>query len=362
MKKFLKSKLFRYTTLLVLIGSIIFILLPKKAQTKVDVTYETEKAFVQDIALSVSVTGVVVPTNRKNVVTISQAEVKKINVSIGDTVKTGYKLAQLDDYKLQNNLKKARYGYYAAIYARNQAKEATIQDDNRVHQLQQQVNSAYVDVQAAENALKNDIYIKSPISGVISAINVSIGNTPPATTPSFIIQSKDSYLIKLVVNQADISKIEIGQEVSLEFSSKKESRKGKVTKIYPSAIIDPSGIVNYYVETSIEDTEGILADMTVDANIMITKSEDALTVPSAALSFSDGKYFVHIVHDKDQSTPIMDSDIEKIAVTVGINNNTIAEILSGIKENDTVIVSTNSSDKNETSTGFMPQRPERTEL
>jgi membrane fusion protein, macrolide-specific efflux system len=338
MSKRSRSRIFRGVFIIILlIVIVLFITAPRNISLTQN--YETETVTKGEVSLTVSASGEVVPVERSSVLVTSQYKVVEINVKVGDKVTSGQQLAKLDDYALQNSLKKAQYNYNSAIYNRNQAQEATIKDDNKINQLQQQVNSAYVDLQTAERALNNDQYIKSPIDGVVSASNLYIGNTPSQTTPAFIIEKADAFKVNLKVNQSDISKVTLDQEVTFEFSALEGTRKGVVSKIFPASIVETSDVVNYYVETTIEDITNLKADMTVDAEMLISRKSDVLTVPSAALIFDSGRSYVYKISTQQATSPTP-PQLERVEVTVGLNNNTTAEILTGLNEGDTIAIYT----------------------
>jgi len=349
MKKVLKI-LPRIILVVLIIGAIILYIASRNNINSLPV-YDTEKVLKGNITLTVSASGAVISAKKENVTINSTNKVTQVMVQVGDPVKAGALLAKLDDSTAQNNLLKAKYNYYAAIYNKKQAQAAPVQDSNKINQLQQLINSAYVDVQNAQKAATTDLQIVAPVSGQVTDINVYEGSTPSQTQPAFVIQSTDNIKARLEVNQNDISKISVGQTVNLKFNSAQLIKTGKITKIYPSAISNNNGVVAYYVEASIDDTKNLLVDMTIDSDILIQSKTGVLTIPSAAIVQQDDKTYVNLITymPKNSSEKIQTKLVE---VKIGINNNTTAEVLSGVNENDELLITSGSSSSSSSQPGF----------
>ncbi|CQR23051.1 HlyD family secretion protein [Yersinia enterocolitica] len=71
--------------------------------------------------------------------------------------------------------------------------------------------------------------------------------------------------------------------------------------------------------------------MTAQVYIVLNKVEDAVVIPATALENVQGKYRVQVVSDN--------GNISTREVTVGVNNNVDAQILSGLQTGEQVIVS-----------------------
>jgi len=78
-----------------------------------------------------------------------------------------------------------------------------------------------------------------------------------------------------------------------------------------------------------EDSEKVLPNMGIDAEIIIQEKADALYVPSAAIISMKGKKMVRVRGDDNPTE-----------VETGISTNEHTEILSGIEEGTTVLINT----------------------
>lgn len=318
------------------IGVIAFLILRPKASANQN--WVTEDAKMGPITLSVSASGNINPENIYNVNTRVASKILEVNVNMGDTVKAGQQLAKLDDTDLQNALKTAQYNLNSAIYARDQVKSAPIVDNNNVKKAQQQVNSASVQVTSAKNNL-NNAFIYSPIDGKVLAVNVKVGDygSMASVTPAFIVGSSSNLQAYLNVNEVDIAKVKLGQDVTLTVDDVGRSIPGKVISIDENST-NITGIVYYRVKASLSDQTDLKPGMSVDSDVVITSKASVLTISSSAIQVSGGNNIVHILAtDNTSANPTALTQ----EVQIGINNNTIAEVLSGLTAGQKIIINYN---------------------
>jgi len=139
--------------------------------------------------------------------------------------------------------------------------------------------------------------------------------------------------------QADISELEIGKirendgnevVIYLDAFPGKEF-KGKVTSIDPKEILkegDKYYRTNIYLEKSGEDL--IRTGMSADLVILISSKENILKIPEFTIYKKDDKEFVKILEGKNQ---------KEVEVKTGISDGESIEVIEGLKEGETVIVS-----------------------
>jgi HlyD family secretion protein len=136
------------------------------------------------------------------------------------------------------------------------------------------------------------------------------------------------------VDEADIGKVFIGQPARIVVESFKDRKfEGKVTKISPLGV-EKDNVTTFEVRVSIRNPGGELkANMTANAEVILEEKKDVLLVREGA-----------VVYDKDRkpSVEVPDAAAEtgrrKVAVTLGISNGIKAEVLSGVKAGEKVIL------------------------
>ena len=106
-----------------------------------------------------------------------------------------------------------------------------------------------------------------------------------------------------------------------------------MTKIAPLGV-EKDNVTTFEVRVSIDNPTGELkANMTANAEILITEHKNALTVPEQALVYDNQKNASVFVPDSKQK-----DGQRKISVKAGISNGSKTEILDGLKEGDTVVL------------------------
>jgi hypothetical protein len=137
--------------------------------------------------------------------------------------------------------------------------------------------------------------------------------------------------ITIGIDETDILALEEGQEAEITVSSVGEDTYvGSVTEI--SKVADTStGVTQYSAEVLLDKAPGMLPGMTADVDIKIEGAENALIIPVEALHQTRGGSFVYTAFDKETQ-----QYGGRVDVVPGMQNDTYAEILSGLQEGDTV--------------------------
>ena len=132
--------------------------------------------------------------------------------------------------------------------------------------------------------------IRSPVSGVVVARNIDVGQTVAASfqTPTLfqIAQDLSRMQIDSSFAEADIGSIRVGQAVHFNVDAfPSRSFKGVVKQIRLNPTTQQN-VVTYNVVVLVDNPEQILLPgMTSYVSIVVAEREDALLVPNAALRF-----------------------------------------------------------------------------
>lgn len=137
--------------------------------------------------------------------------------------------------------------------------------------------------------------------------------------------------ITIGIDETDILALEEGQEAEIVVSSVgDEVYPGSVAEI--SKVADTStGVTQYSAEVLLDKAPGMLPGMTADVDIKIKGAENALIIPVEALHQTSRGSFVYTFYDQETK-----QYGGRVDVVPGMQNDTYAEILSGLKEGDTV--------------------------
>lgn len=167
----------------------------------------------------------------------------------------------------------------------------------------------------------------------ITELTVGVGDKIEGDGTIATLGGGSRYIAKVGVSQLDIGQIEVGQAVTLAFDSLEGTGAGTVEEVSKQASEDSaSGSVEYEVTIAIDEVPAkALLGMTGTATIVIDQVEDALIVPSSAITGSGEAATVSV---------LVDGQAEVRSVTVGLVTASGAEVLSGLAAGEEVITGT----------------------
>lgn len=323
-----------------------------KPTDKNEKNVQTVEVVRRDIGSTVLATGIIKPQVGAEVKVGSRVSgvVKKLRANIGDYVQAGQIIAELDNAELQAKLNqniaamnKAEADYeYAKL---NMERQKSLLEQNYISQQQYdiaentfkisgaQLKQAEANVEVAKVQLSyTTIYALT--SGIISSVSTQEGETVLAglSAPTFVnIIDLNRLEVQVYVDETDIGKIFTGQEVTFTVDTYTGTDfKGKVTAIYPKAVIQDN-VVNYIVVVEIEDFQDkiLRPEMTTTVTIRLETREGVLAVPSRAVLRERGERFVTVVAGGVQ---------ENKKIKTGWYDNSYIEVTEGLKEGETVLL------------------------
>ncbi|CQI93219.1 HlyD family secretion protein [Yersinia rohdei] len=309
-------------------------------------------------------------------------QIKALHVTLGQQVEKGQLVAEIDDLTQQNALKDAQEAL-KNVRAQRAAKIATQKNNQLTYQRQQHILAKGLGVpadfdsakatlestQAEINALDAQIAqaeiavstaklnlgytkINSPITGTVVAIPVEEGQTVNAvqSAPTIIkVAQLDTMTVEAQISEADVVKVKAGMPVYFTIlgePGERFSARLRAIEPAPDSINDEtttssstsssssttSTAIYYNGLFDVANPNGALRiSMTAQVYIVLNKAEDAIVTPATALENNNGHYQAQVVDKKGKIS------IRK--VTVGLNNNVDAQILSGLQAGEQVIVS-----------------------
>ena len=171
-------------TILVIIIAALFLLLNKseknpseEKQAYGDTPVATTAVKKMQLVNTISLIGVVNASNDVNVISEAQGLVVDVKIKVGDYVKSGTVLFQIDDVLMQSNLASADINFLKS--KRDFERSETLYQENSISAAQ--LDLARLGMKAAESQLTlarkqlNDTKIKAPISGTINKRMVNEG-------------------------------------------------------------------------------------------------------------------------------------------------------------------------------------------
>jgi len=344
---------------LIFIGTFVF--LWQKSQPK-EIVYSEFTPKTDSIHKTTIITGKIEPRNEVNVKPQISGIITELYKEPGQYVQTGEVIAKVkvipDMGQLSNaesrvrlsdiNLKQAQTDFERVENLHNQKLVSDEEFEKSRQALRQAKEEKLASVDALQvvrdgvsqsNAKASSTLIRSTISGVILDIPVKVGN-------SVILSNtfNDGTTIATVANMNDlifrgnIDETEVGQLVSgmpmkitvgalqdLKFDASLEY-------ISPKAV-ESNGANQFEIKAAVKLAEGgkIRSGYSANAEIVLSRADNVLTVPESAIEFSGDSTFVYIVKGEGK-----EKKYERTQVTTGLSDGVNIEIKKGITIKDKV--------------------------
>lgn len=356
----------------------------KKPPAPEVITAEVERTDLEDTVLA---SGTIKSERDVNVGAQVSGQIKKLHVDLGDQVKQGQLLAEIDSTTQNNTLRNAE-AQVALLQAQLRAKEALYRQAEITFKRQQglfkldaaskaeldEAEATLATTRADINALQAQIKqanisvdtarvnlgytrILAPIDGVVTGVIAEEGRTVNAvqSAPTIIKLSRlDRVLIKAQISEADVVRVKPGLPVYFTILGEPQKRyEAKLRAIEPSPEseqVDTStktstttsssttAAVYYNGLFEVPNPDGKLrVAMTAQVFIVLAKADDVLAIPASALgkrNRKDDTYTVRVLEGEPGGVQrVVDRQVK-----VGLNNRVQAQVLSGLKEGERVVV------------------------
>jgi len=201
------------------------------------------------------------------------------------------------------------------------------------------IKTQEITIRQRENALADareklaDYYVRAPFAGRVANVAIKKGDTASASTVVATLITNQS-LAELSLNEIDVTNVKVGQKATLTFDAVSDlSISGTVAEV-DTIGTETQGVVNYAVKISFDtQDERIRPGMSVNAVIITAAKPDVLLVPNSAVKAQGGRSYVEII-DQANAVP------RRQMVVVGLTNDTVTEILSGLEPGQMVVTRT----------------------
>lgn len=226
--------------------------------------------------------------------------------------------------------------------------------DDSVQSAADSLRSAQLSLESRQDQLEN-YTITSPIRGTVIDKNYKAGETSEAGKVLCSIYDLSCLTMTLSVDELDISNIEAGQKVTITADAVEgRTYTGVVTKVSVAGT-SSGGTTTYPVTVRIDETEGLLPGMNVDAAITLQSASNVLAIPSGALNRGNTVLVTSDSPSAANGTPTEDGAYYSVPVEIGTSDSSYIEIVSGLQEGDTVAyIPTTSSGGFDMMMGGMP--------
>lgn len=342
-----------------------------KAQAPPQVLTETVRK--GDIRHVIHASGTLTAKRKVDVGAQVSGEIEALHVAIGDELKAGDAIADIDARSQRNSRDTAQAQLQSREAALASAK-AALREAEQKHQRQKNLVSkgaaAKETLEAAQAALKNaqgaveqaqaavtqsriDVdtaglnlghtHVVAPMDGTVIAVPVEKGQTVNAiqSAPTLItLADLSTMTVKAEIAEADVGKVRPGMAAS--FTLLGDSRKryeSTLSRVDPAPMTVSDNALNatesavyYYGHVDVDNPERLLRiGMTANIDIVVDQANDVLVIPMTALQ-DEGEDDSVLVLD-EQGFP------QPRKVTLGLQDGIHAQVIDGLSEGEQVVVS-----------------------
>ena len=306
-------------------------------------------------------------------------KIEKLYVSIGQTVKMGDMIAEIDSTTQQNDVDIAKAkmsSYQAQLKAAKTSLKIAKKQYQRMQSLKKQNAASTEDLENAEDGYESAMSkvaeieaslketeislstaetnlgytkITAPLDGTIVSVPVKVGQTINAAmdTPTIVqIADLNQMEIYIEISEGDISNIKPGVKVTYSvLADMNKVYETTLKSIDPALtlltddqyteVVDSSEAIYFYGRLVVPNADGKLRiGMTTQNVIYVESAEDVLTVPAMALKGDvDGKYVEVRTAE----------GVERRPVITGVSDDLNVEIKKGVSEGEEVVIAKMSS-------------------
>ena len=299
---------------------------------------KADKAVVEEIIPTVAVTQVTVrevPQEetytstiqayvKNNIAPQSAGRISRILVDVGDFVKKGQVVAEMDqtqlaqvELQLQNNeveLNRLRSLYEVGGLSKS--------DLDAIEMAYKVSKTTY------ENLLENSI-LKSPIDGVVTARNYDVGDMYAMSAPLFTVEQIKPVKLLVAVSESDYSKVKKGDSVVITADAVPGNTfYGKVERLYPT--VDPV-TRTVTVEAHVANNYSTLRPGMFTRVTLNYGTNKSVVIPDVAVvkQQGSGERFVYVLNE--------DNTVTYQPVVLGRRLGSEYEVLEGIADGAKVV-------------------------
>lgn len=344
--------------------------------------YKKETVNQKKLELSIEASGIIEAISSVEIKSKASGEILFLGAEVGDLVKKGSILGQIDQRTPKNTLDQARSDLEASRVRLENAKSQydrgkelhengsiSDKDYEDIQESYAQAKSSVVRTEVSyENAkiALDDTIVRSPVQGTVISRPVEVGQVISSPTSAvgggtvlMTMADLAKVRVRALVDEIDVGKVSIGQTVSIKVAAYRDKEFfGTVSKIEPLAKIEQN-VTTFPVLIDIDNNENLLLlGMNTDVVIEVLNKSVSLSTPTMSLRTRkdiysaasilniseetvntflsekvDGENFNKFIVIKDSK-----SGPQLAWVKIGESDLTYVEVLTGLKPEDTVFI------------------------
>ena len=359
MKKYVKIFL-----LVLFIGLLIgtFVFLWKKSRPEA-IVYEIIKPRIETIEKKTVATGNVEPRDEVLIKPQISGIVSEVYKEAGERVKAGdvialvkvipemgtlnsaesrVNVARISQEQTQRDYNRAKQLFDSGVVSKEEYEKALVENRKAEEELQNAQDNLEIvrDGIAKRSAQYSNTQIRSTIDGMILDVPIKVGNSViqsnnfnDGTTIATVADMNDM-IFKGKIDETEVGMLKEGMPITLIIGALKEARfDARLEYISPKGT-EENGAVLFEIKAAatIPDTVFVRAGYSANAEIILERKEEVLSIPESAVEFSGDSTFVQVLQDS-LSRP---QKFKRSPVTLGLSDGIKIEVKSGLKSSESI--------------------------
>lgn len=301
------------------------------------------------IVVGVSGSGAIAPASKETAKAAENGKIKEFLVKEGDIVKKGQKMVTYEGKDMAEQIKQEELSL--------KQKQKELEDMQRkmkeqfregnVDELQMSISRLILDIEMTQSKIsslhkdqKAPDALTSQIDGEIVKLHVVAGDQVSAASNLIDIVDYQHMQVVITVDELEIPKMKLNLPAVITIDALPgQTFQGKVSKIGKEGKAQ-NGVATFEVTVGFDQIEGALVGMTAQAEIVVEEKHDILTVPIEAVQQGPGGSMVLVpdMAPNPSNDPAAGMGGQPKPVEIGIHNESLMEIKSGLNEGDSVIL------------------------
>ena len=267
------------------------------AVVETDPTVAVTQVSVREVPQEETYTSTIQAYVKNNIAPQTAGRISRILVDVGDNVKKGQVVAEMDqtqlaqiELQLKNN--ETEYNRLKELYEVGGLSKSDLDA----------IEMAYNVSKTQYNNLKENATLVSPINGVITARNYDAGDMYAMSAPIYTVEQIVPVKLLVGISETDYTKVKKGDSVEITADALPgQTFNGKVRKIYPT--VDPA-TRTFTVEVVIDNGNSVLRPgMFARAKVNFGMN-NSVVIPDVAVvkQQGSGERFVYVLNEDDTVT------------------------------------------------------------
>ncbi|HCY78055.1 MAG TPA: hypothetical protein DHV28_19280 [Ignavibacteriales bacterium] len=291
------------------------------------ISVEAQLVEMKELDLTKTFSGSLEGVEQANIVAKIPERIIKINIKVGDYVKTGKVLIELDKAGASSQYYQAQ-----AAFLNAQKNYERMQNLLKVGAVSQQsfdaVQTQYEVAKANFDAATSTVEITSPISGLVTALNVNIGDLANPQMPMATVANIDRMKAKFNVGESDVPSFYVGQPAKIYSEMNTELvQTGKIFQLSKSANLQSR---TFEIQAMFPNTKdrwfkpGMFCSVTVDMKL----KSNTVAIPLSAIVTENNKDGVFLINENKAYFK---------NISTGLTDGKHVEVTSGLKVGDKIV-------------------------